>query len=133
MPSSETDNSHSDKDNVGPPDQSPSDPIPTGPLRILVQTKTHLVPGDFYGDKIQRMQNLICQHVWGRDFTVGSDRWNGHGTEFGYENRTCFFLVDCGMTAEYGETPTDDPKVIWYRWRGDTLLGRSFLGLELRV
>jgi hypothetical protein len=121
MPSSDTEISHNDKDNVSPPDQSPADPIPTGPLRILVQTKTHLVPGDFYGDKIERMRNLICQQVWGRDYIAGSDRWNSYGTEFGYENRTCFFLVDCGMTAEYGEPPTDDPKVIWYRWTGDTL------------
>lgn len=122
MASSETDNNHNDKDNISPPDQSASDPIPTGPLRILVQTKTHLVPGDVYSEKIQLMRNLICQHVWGRDFIPSADRWDGYALEFGHDNRTCFFLVDSGMTAEHGETPTDEPQVIWLRWTGDTFV-----------
>lgn len=124
MASSKTDNTQNDKDNVDPPDQSPSEPIPTGPLRVLVQTKTHLVPGECYGDKTVLMRDLICQHVWGRDFVMITDRWDDYGTEFGHYNQTCYFLVDTGMTAAHGETPPVDPEVIWYRWTGDTLLGR---------
>lgn len=90
-------------------------------MRILVQTKTHLVPGAYYGDKITGMRNLICQHVLHRDFVLGHDRMEGLGLEFGYENRTCFFLIDSGMTAEHGQTPTDDPQILWYRWTGDSL------------
>jgi hypothetical protein len=36
-------------------------------VRVLVQTKTHLVPGDKstdYGERFTRMENLISQHVW---------------------------------------------------------------------
>jgi len=40
-------------------------------FRILVQTKTHLVPGDDYGDRLQRMRNIICQHQWKRRLHLG--------------------------------------------------------------
>jgi hypothetical protein len=89
----------------------------TGPKRILVQTKTHLVPGDEYGKRCYFILDLVCQHHWNRNFVFGEDRWNSYGTEFGYDNRTCYFLVDHGQSAT-----DDDVPVIWYQWTGESLL-----------
>lgn len=100
---------------------SKSDMAPIEPTRVLVQTKTHLVPGTYYGDKVRGMRNRICQHVCHRDFIWGQDNMYALGVEFGYDNRTCFFMVDIGMTAEDGQTPTDDPRILWFRWTGDSL------------
>ncbi len=38
------------------------------PVRIIVQTKTPLVPGGDYFERITFVQNLICQQHWNRDF-----------------------------------------------------------------
>lgn len=95
--------------------------VPPGPVRILVQTRTHLVPGDVYGEKIEYMRNMICQHAWNRNYIRGPDRWNCYGADFGYPDRTCYFLVDHGMTAEHGQPPSENPPVLWYRWTGDSL------------
>ncbi|KAJ8120981.1 hypothetical protein O1611_g10220 [Lasiodiplodia mahajangana] len=81
------------------------------PKRILVRTKTHLVPDDDYGARCYFMLNRICQHHWSRDFLFGEDRWNSYGTQFGYDNRTCYFLVDHGRSAS-----DDDVSVLWYEW-----------------
>ncbi|KAK2605552.1 hypothetical protein N8I77_008381 [Diaporthe amygdali] len=103
------------------PQGSTSEQVPPGPVRILVQTRTHLVPGDVYGEKIEYMRNMICQHVWNRKYIRGPDRWNCYGADFDYPDRTCYFLVDHGMTAEHGQTPNENPPVLWYRWTGDSL------------
>ncbi|KAI0117881.1 hypothetical protein GGR51DRAFT_500435 [Nemania sp. FL0031] len=88
------------------------------PKRILVRTKTHLVPGDDYGARCYFMLDRICQHHWNRDFVFGEDRWNSYGTEFGYDNRTCYFLVDHGRSA----SNDDDVTVLWYEWTGESLV-----------
>ena len=89
----------------------------TGPKRILVQTKTHLVPGDDYHARCMFMLNLICQHHWNHNFDLDQDRWNVYGAQFGYDNRSCYFLVD------HGRSPTDDDvPVLWYQWTGESLL-----------
>ena len=88
-----------------------------GPKRILVETKTHLVPGDEYGTKCHSMIHLICQHHWNRNFIFGEDRWYSYGTQFGYDNRTCYFLVDHGQSAT-----GDDVPVVRYQWTGESLL-----------
>ena len=85
-------------------------------LRILVQTKTDLVPGNGYEERVENMRNLICQHHWKRDFDKHQDRWNVYGHEFSYERRTCYFLVDYGDLEPPGELPT-----LWYKWIGDSL------------
>jgi hypothetical protein len=90
---------------------------PEGPTRILVQTQTHLVPGDDYGARCFFMLNLICQHHWNRDFVFGEDRWNSYGTQFGYDNLPCYFLVDHGQSATDHDVP-----ILWYEWTGKSLL-----------
>lgn len=86
------------------------------PTRILIQTKTNLVPGVDYHDKCKRLKNAICQAVWQRDFDSTQDRWHSHGAYFGYHNRRCFFLLDHGVSDKVEEVP-----VLWYRWTGDRL------------
>ena len=85
-------------------------------LRKLVQTKTDLVPGNGYEERLENRRNLICQHHWKRDFDKHQDRWNVYGHEFSYERRTCYFLVDYGDLEPPGELPT-----LWYKWIGDSL------------
>jgi hypothetical protein len=94
----------------------PLEENPTGPKRILVQTKTHLVPGGDYGERCYFILDRICQLHWNRDFVFGEDRWNSYGARFGYDNRTCYFLVDHGQSID------DDVPVVWYQWTGKSLL-----------
>ncbi|KJR88129.1 uncharacterized protein SPSK_07842 [Sporothrix schenckii 1099-18] len=89
----------------------------TGPLRILVQTTTSLVPGNDYDERVEFMRNLICQHHWNRDFDWHQDRWNVYGHESGYANRNCYFLIDHGHVE-----PPEDPSVLWYKWTGESLI-----------
>jgi hypothetical protein len=86
------------------------------PTRILVQTKTHLVPGDDYHQRCLFMLDLICQHHWKRDFHPGQDRWSVYGARFGYDKRRCYFLVDHGQS-----TTDDDIMLLWYQWTGESL------------
>ncbi|KAI1500905.1 hypothetical protein F5X99DRAFT_418950 [Biscogniauxia marginata] len=88
----------------------------TSSRRILVQSKTHLVPGRDYHERCTNMRNMICQHVWGRNFDCEQDRWNTYGTDFAYEGKTCFFLVDNGHSSSH------DVPVFWYIWTGESLI-----------
>ncbi|KAL7796952.1 hypothetical protein V8C43DRAFT_260694 [Trichoderma afarasin] len=94
-----------------------SNPLPQypGPVRILVQTVTSLVPGNDYGQRIDFIRNIVCQHHWNRDFDWNKDRWNSYGDNFGYENRNCYFLIDHGESAE-------DPPILRYKWTGKSLI-----------
>ncbi|KAF4973625.1 hypothetical protein FZEAL_9269, partial [Fusarium zealandicum] len=98
------------------PLQNPGD-TPARPVRILVQTVTHLVPGNHYGERVEYMRNLICQHHWNRDFDWDQDRWNIHGNDFAIPNRNCYFLIDHGHSE-----PSEDPPVLWYKWMGESLI-----------
>ncbi|KAL6698027.1 hypothetical protein J3F84DRAFT_406364 [Trichoderma pleuroticola] len=86
-----------------------------GPVRILVQTVTSLVPGNDYGQRIDHIRNIVCQYHWNRDFDWDKGRWNSYGDQFGYENRNCYFLID------HGESP-ENPPVLWYKWTGKSLI-----------
>jgi hypothetical protein len=89
----------------------------TAPQRILVQTETHLVPGDDYHQRCLFLLDLICQLHWNRDFDPDQDRWSVYGAWFGYVNRPCYFLVDHGQTLN-----DDDVPILWYEWTGGSLL-----------
>jgi hypothetical protein len=91
---------------------------PTAPARILVSTATHLVPGDGYFAKTEFMQNLISQYHWSRDFEWSSDRFEAYNAEFGYDNRTCYFLIDHGQSPDGND---DVVPILWYRWTGESL------------
>ncbi|KAK3936693.1 hypothetical protein QBC46DRAFT_394382 [Diplogelasinospora grovesii] len=102
-----------EKSAAPPPERS------EGPVRILVQTKTHLVPGEDYLSKRMFMANLICQRHWNRDFDSEShnDRGYLYGGVFGQDNRRCYFLVDHGQHSGND----DDVPVLWYEWTGESL------------
>ena len=91
------------------------------PLRVLVQTKTHLVPGDkstYYGIRMTDMENRICQHVWKRNHQQGSERMFDHNTNLMIDNLNCWFLVD---HHGFDPQPDVDPPVLWYNWTGTEL------------
>ncbi|KAI1780361.1 hypothetical protein F4818DRAFT_435569 [Hypoxylon cercidicola] len=90
------------------------------PVRILVRTATHLVPGEDFSQRCFFLLNRICQHHWNRDFDHIQDRWNAHGAWFGYDNRRCYFLVDHGQSLHDEHVP-----VLWYEWTGEFLCGHS--------
>lgn len=109
-------------------EEPPPPPADTSPdhdhnkaVRVLVQTKTHLVPGDKstdYGERFTRMENLISQHVWQRDYDGHRERtWNYH-VELAIDNVECWFLVDHHGLGPVYETA---PPVLWYKWTGAEL------------
>ncbi|KAI5859767.1 hypothetical protein GGS23DRAFT_259632 [Durotheca rogersii] len=97
-------------------DQYP--PPPNSPLRVVLQTKTHLVPGDEFSERCRNMKNLICRHLWDRDFDHRRDRWSSHLANFGYDNRTCYFLLDHGQCTG-GEAAVP---VLWFKWTGTSFV-----------
>ncbi|GKZ26313.1 hypothetical protein AbraIFM66951_002255 [Aspergillus brasiliensis] len=85
----------------------PTIDLTPSPIRILVQTLTHLVPsdnlianGEPYADKLFSMLDRTCNHVWDYPFEPGLQRWYSYGDDFGYDNRVCFFLLDYGDAPE---------------------------------
>jgi hypothetical protein len=99
----------------------------------LVQTKTHLVPGDkptIFMRRIDRMVDLICQHVWQRDYDLRRKRKWMYGGEFAIDNRLVCFLVD-----HHGPDPDliPDPPLVWYTWTGADLLVFHSPSLSLPV
>lgn len=98
--------------------ETPDRKAPTGPVRILVTTATHLVPGDGYEWKLIFITNQICQYHWARDYDPSIDRWTSYGAQFGYDNRKCYILLDHGNDAPEND---DDIPILWYRWTGDSL------------
>lgn len=69
---------------------------PTGPVRILVQTLTHLVPGDSYFSRRNFLSDYICQQHWGCDYNPKIHRYSTYGAYFAFDNRLCYFLLDYG-------------------------------------
>ncbi|KAK4139211.1 uncharacterized protein C8A04DRAFT_40906 [Dichotomopilus funicola] len=67
------------------------------PVRVLVQTRTHL------------------RHVWQREFDQSRERHWNYQCHFALDNVECWFLVD-----HHGpeESPPPYPPIVWYRWTG---------------
>ena len=94
------------------------------PIRVLVQTLTHLVPSDglemsgnnTHLDKLTSILNRICRYHWNCDFDPSVFRWYTYGDEFGYSNRRCFFLLDYGSSTNDDEVP-----ILSYEWTGESL------------
>ncbi|KAH6843404.1 hypothetical protein B0I37DRAFT_346917 [Chaetomium sp. MPI-CAGE-AT-0009] len=91
------------------------------PVRVLVQTQTHLVPGDKstdFGERYKAMLDLICQHVWQRGYDKFRERDWVYRAHFALDNVECWFLVD-----HHGPDPSppQDPPIVWYRWTGSEL------------
>ncbi|KAH8425902.1 uncharacterized protein LDX57_003643 [Aspergillus melleus] len=99
----------------------PELPLPKDlPVRILVQTKTQLVPkdqdqgNDVYSDKLVSMLNRISRYHWNCAYWPFENRFYTQGDEFGYNNRLCFLMVDHGTTSN-----DDEVLVLCYEWTGE--------------
>lgn len=95
--------------------ENPVHPAP--PVRILVQTLTHLVPGGSHIERMDAMLNLICRHVWDCDFQAPEFRWAGYNLRFAFSHKRCFFVVDHGESQD----GSVDVPVLSYEWTGETL------------
>jgi hypothetical protein len=91
---------------------------PTAPVRVLVSTATHLVPGDGYFERTTFIANVVCQHHWGEDFKLGRDRLETRDADFAFDNRTCYFLIDHGQSPKGGDK---NVPILRYRWTGTAL------------
>lgn len=91
---------------------------PTAPVRILVSTATHLVPGDGFFERTEFMRNLISQYHWCHDFDRDRDRFEAYNATFGYDNRKCYFLLDHGQSPDGND---EIVPVLWYKWTGTLL------------
>ena len=88
---------------------------PSAPVRILISTKTHLVPGDGYFAKTTFIQNTVSQYHWNCDFDWSCNRFNTYDAKFGFDNQNCYFLIDHGISND------DSVPVLWYKWTGVSL------------
>ncbi|KAK2865076.1 hypothetical protein FQN49_003936 [Arthroderma sp. PD_2] len=114
-----------------PEDSAPEDsapiPHPDPPIRILVRTLTHLVPGNGNSERRMFILNRICQHHWGCDFEAPERRWSSYNDLFGLNNRRCFFLVDYGESLNGDD---DAVPVLSYEWTGKSLKPMPHLAQE---
>ncbi|KEY71903.1 hypothetical protein S7711_11474 [Stachybotrys chartarum IBT 7711] len=89
-------------------------------VRILLQTLTHLVPGEDRGEKLDFIENLIAQHHWKRDFDRDQERLFLYHDDFGLDNIRCYFLID---HHGYDHTVEEEiVPVLWYKWTGQSLI-----------
>lgn len=89
---------------------------PEPPVRILVQTLTHLVPGNGNLERTRFILDRMCQHHWNCDFEAPKFRWAAYNDQFALNNRRCFFLVDYGESKD-----NDDVPLLCYQWTGQSL------------
>lgn len=107
-----------------PHDSSQGSPLlQPSPVRILVQTLTHLVPSgditrytDPYMAKYHSMFDHICKHHWNRKFDPTIHRDYTYNDNLGYNDRLCFYLLDYGTTSN-----DDDVPILCYEWTGESL------------
>ena len=85
------------------------------PIRLLLETETHRVPGQEYGDKLNSLRNTRCRRYFNRDYDHQQDRCYMKGDDFAFARRRCFTLIDNGS-----RDATDVP-VLRYRWTGTEL------------
>ena len=89
---------------------------PEPPVRILVQTLTHLVPGGNGIEKTTFILNQISQLHWQCDYNHRERRWSSYNDQFALKNRRCFFLIDTGKSSN-----DDDVPILSYEWSGEFL------------
>src|SRR5687767_15059912 len=67
------------------------------------------------------MKNMVCQHLWKRDFNPLQERWYPYNAVFGLADRLCFLLIDHfgydhGTQVDQAQVP-----VVWVAWVGEIL------------
>lgn len=81
--------------------------------RIIVRCKSQPVPGQ-RELRSQTIANLVCQHVWHRDFGNIQDGVQSRG-QFDRDGDRCYFLVDVGPPD------SENNKISMYNWDGSCL------------
>lgn len=90
----------------------------TEPLRLVLEIQTSDVRGERYGDKIRYIQNLLCQHHFGRDYDKSQEYTHVYGDEFAMPDHACYIAIDHGDNDV--ATVTDVPS-IWYKFTGEEM------------
>lgn len=105
------------------------------PVRILVQTLTHLVPvsgtkeyHDLYMDKYHTMFNHICKYHWNRRFDSTIYRDYTYNDKLGYNDRLCFYLLDYGTSSS-----DDDVPILCYEWTGEALYDNLYFSYLIKI
>lgn len=94
---------------------SPSDA--TDPVRILVQTKMHLIPSNDPAIKTRFILDKVCRDRWNHSYQNSNlSHWGSYNSRFSFVNRRCYFVIDHGEAAS-----VDDVPVVWYKWTGKAL------------
>lgn len=91
------------------------------PVRILVQTYTHLVPGEARPDKLKFLRNTIATQVLKTTYNKSTDFMQAYDDLFAVPGRQCFFLYDHAATPVGDDVADDAIPLLWYRWTGDKL------------
>jgi hypothetical protein len=89
---------------------------PEPPVRILVQTLTHLFLGTDNMTRTYFILNKTSLHHWNCDFEAPKFRFASQNTQFALKNKRCFFLVDYGQTEDNSSVP-----ILSYEWTGEIL------------
>lgn len=98
-----------------------TEPSPAGKVRVLIQTVTHLVPGNDRGEQLRFLENKVCQLHWGRDFDRAQERiyaYHDHD-DFGLKKVECFFIID--HRGHDHATEEVRAPVVFYKWTGESL------------
>ncbi|KAK2757938.1 hypothetical protein FQN54_004344 [Arachnomyces sp. PD_36] len=83
---------------------------PSGPLRLLVSSWPHLVPGN---NKMNFLEQGVCRHHFNRRFVHSQFRVSASNCDNRREKERCHVLLD------YGEADNDDDvPVVSYEWNG---------------
>lgn len=91
------------------------------PVRVLVQTRTHLVPGEGWQRKMAGMRNTIARHILNTDFNMDKDRMEVYNDVFAAPGYRCFFLFDHASSPVADRVADDAIPLLWYRWTGEQL------------
>lgn len=91
------------------------------PVRILVQTQTHLVPGESGTEKEETVERSIRKNVLKNKYSKRNDRLYLYNDYFAVPGYHCFFLYDHALSPVGDDVTDDEIPLLWYRWSGKEL------------
>ncbi|KAG8166814.1 hypothetical protein KVR01_002503 [Diaporthe batatas] len=92
------------------------------PVRVLVQTYTHLVPGEARPDKLEFLRKTIAKRVLKMRHNKSTAYMHVYDDLFAIPGRQCFFLYDYASTPIGDDIVDDEIPILWYRWSGDKMM-----------
>lgn len=91
------------------------------PVRVLVQTYTHLVPGEARPHKLEFLRDTIAGRVLKTKHNRSTAHMHVYDDMFAIPGRQCFFLYDYAAAPVGDDVADDDIPLLWYRWTGEQL------------